>query len=85
MDEIEKLQRGDKVSNVFFSIYMQCYNSIVNDVNIIVSTTINSFKLYEYSPFKPDVGIMDEAAQASWTDTYGFLAFGVKKMVFVGD
>lgn len=28
---------------------------------------------------------MDEAAQASWTDTYGFLAFGVTRMVFVGD
>lgn len=85
MEEIEKLQRGENVSKVFFSIYMQCYNSIVKDVNIIISTTINSFKLYEHSPFKPDVGIMDEAAQASWTDTYGFLTFGVKRMVFVGD
>lgn len=59
MDEIEKLQRGEKVSNVFFSIYMSCYNDIVSDVNIIISTTINAFKLKKYSPFKPDVGIMD--------------------------
>jgi superfamily I DNA and/or RNA helicase len=64
---------------------MKCYNVLVTDVSIVISTTINSFKLYEYSPFRPDVGIMDEAAQASWTDTYGFLSFGVKRMVFVGD
>jgi len=50
----------------------------VGSVNIVISTTINSFKLYRYSEnFKPDVGVLDEAAQASWTDTYGFLAFGV--------
>ena len=64
---------------------MKCYNALVTDVSIVISTTINSFNLYEYSPFRPDVGIMDEAAQASWTDTYGFLSFGVKRMVFVGD
>ncbi len=64
---------------------MKCYSQLVNDVDIVISTTINSFKLYEHNGFRPTVAIMDEAAQASWTDTYGFLAFGVERMVFVGD
>ncbi len=64
---------------------MKSYTKLITDANIVISTTINAFKLYKYTGFRPDIGIIDEAAQASWTDTYGFLAFGVTRMVFVGD
>ena len=85
MEEIEKLQEGEKVSNMFWAIYMKSYTKLIADVNVVISTTINSSKLCKYTQFRPDVGIIDEAAQASWTDTYGFLAFGVTRMVFLGD
>lgn len=35
--------------------------------------------------FKPFIGILDEASQASWADTYCYLVKGVQKMVFIGD
>ncbi len=57
----------------------------MSEVNIVISTTINSFKIQKYTDYRPEVGIIDEAAQASWVDTYGFLTFGISRMVFVGD
>ncbi len=73
------------MSNIFWAIYMKSYDKLIADANVIISTTVNSSKLSRYTEFKPDVGIIDEAAQASWTDTYGFLVFGVTRMVFLGD
>ena len=42
MEEIEKLQEGEKVSNMFLAIYMKSYTKLIADVNIVISTTINS-------------------------------------------
>jgi hypothetical protein len=39
---------------------------------------------YEDS-FIPDVAILDEAAQASWADTFCYLKFNVQRLVLVGD
>jgi len=54
---------------------------------IITTTSALKFdhKLDEDQKFKPYVGILDEASQASWADTYCFLVRGVQKMIFIGD
>ncbi len=85
MGYIDMFQKGQTVPKDFYAIYRQSFDELTRSVNITITTTINSFKIYKYTQFKPDVGILDEAAQASWTDTYGFLTFGIKRMVFVGD
>jgi superfamily I DNA and/or RNA helicase len=85
MHYIETLQKGETVPSSFWAIYKKSSERLIRDCNVVVCTTVNSFKLYEYTEFRPGVGVVDEAAQASWADSYGFLAFGVRRMVFVGD
>lgn len=57
--------------------------------NIVIATTTSSTKmdtgLPKSSQFKPYIGILDEAAQASWADACCFLIRNIEKMVFIGD
>lgn len=61
----------------------------MSQCDIMISTTINAYNVNKYidanCQFRPDVGIVDEAAQASWGDGYIFLSMGIKRMVLVGD
>lgn len=58
---------------------------MIDRTSIFLTTTANSLKLKEISNYKPEIGILDEAAQASITDAYGFLSFGINRLICVGD
>lgn len=57
----------------------------MDETTIALTTTTNSFKLRSYTNYKPEIGILDEAAQASISDCYGFLSFGINRIICVGD
>lgn len=42
-------------------------------------------KLNASQKFYPTIGILDEASQSTWADTYCFLTKGIQKLVLVGD
>ena len=62
---------------------------IFEEAHIVISTSVSatklSNKLAEHQKFKPFIGILDEASQATWADTYCFLCHNIQKIVFVGD
>lgn len=38
-----------------------------------------------HQKFHPHIGILDEASQSTWADTYCYLTRGIQKFVLIGD
>ena len=53
----------------------------LHEADVVIVTTVSANKLdqklSENQKFKPYIGILDEASQASWADTYCFLCQGI--------
>jgi len=86
---LECIVRKQSISSKFYSIYMQAFAKTVREAHIIVSTTVISAsineRLSQQDHFCPNAAILDEAAQASWADTFCYLKFNVNRLVLVGD
>lgn len=56
---------------------------------VLIATATSSIqfnrKLNQNQKFKPYIGILDEASQASWGYAYCFLTQNIQKMVLIGD
>jgi superfamily I DNA and/or RNA helicase len=78
-----------RISGRFFTLYNQAISKTIREADIMLSTTVSTVKINEHqlkdNYFLPDIGILDEAAQAFWYDPICFLNMGVKKLVLVGD
>ena len=86
---LECFWNGHKMSKSFMTVYYQAVAKVFNEATILIVTTTSALKLDhrlgENQKFKPFIGILDEASQASWADAYCFLNKSVQKMVFIGD
>lgn len=76
-------------SDTFMTLYYQALAKTLTESDVVIVTTVStvqlSKRLKEYQKFKPYIGILDEASQASWADTYCFLCQGIEKFVLSGD
>lgn len=86
---LDNFWAGYKSSNLFISVYYQAVAKVFLEASIVIVTTTSATKLDnkldESQRFRPLIGVLDEASQASWADSYCFLNKGVQKMVFIGD
>lgn len=57
----------------------------MDETNIALTTTIHSLNLRSFTNYKPEIGIVDEAAQATLGNCYRFLSFGINQLICVGD
>jgi hypothetical protein len=62
--------------------------TIIN-TNILITNTarapsINDFQRYD-ERFLPELGVLDEARQASLVDTYCLLSLDIKRLILLGD
>jgi superfamily I DNA and/or RNA helicase len=69
---------------------MQAFTKTISEAHIILTTTVSSVTINKKinDPdfrFIPNAVILDEAAQASWSDTLCFLTYGANRLVLVGD
>ena len=77
------------MTKTFITVYYQAMTKTFNEADVVLITTTSAvkldYKLEKDQKFKPFIGILDQASQASWADSYSFLNKGVQKMVFIGD
>ena len=77
------------MTKTFITVYYQAMTKTFNEADVVIITTTSAvkldYKLEKNQKFKPFIGILDQASQASWADSYSFLNKGVQKMVFIGD
>ncbi len=77
------------MTKTFITVYYQAMTKTFNEADVVIITTTSAvkldYKLEKDQKFKPFIGILDQASQASWADSYSFLNKGVQKMVFIGD
>ena len=86
---LDRFWSGHYTTNTFLSIYYQAAARTFAEASVVICTTVSASKinakLDHHQKFYPSVGILDEASQSTWADTFCFLTRGIQKMVLVGD